>query len=102
MLLGDATSSITGGAGAACGTACNTNSIGQVFKNLADTLTFVVGAVSVIMVIIGGLRYVISRGDAKAVTDAKNTILYAVIGVGVSVVAYAVVQFVTSSLAKAK
>lgn len=98
MFLADASSNITSGAGKACGGFCNTNTINVVFGNAANTLTFIVGAVSVIMVIIGGLRYTISNGDSKAVGDAKNTILYALIGVGVSVAAYAVIRFVSGAI----
>ncbi|MDO8336592.1 MAG: pilin [Candidatus Saccharibacteria bacterium] len=69
-----------------------------VFAVVANILLFLVGAVAVIMLIIGGLRYVTSNGDQNAVTGAKNTILYAIIGIVVAFLAYAGVQFVTSSL----
>ena len=97
-LLADASSTITGGAGAACAGSCNLISIGQAFKNLANTLIFVVGAVAVVMIIVGGLRYVISRGDPKNVTEAKNLLLYAVIGLGVAFAAYAIVKYVGTAL----
>jgi len=74
---------------------------GGVFTSVANTLTFVVGAVSVIYLIIGGFRYVTSGGDSKAVTAAKDTILYAIIGVVVAIVAFGVVNFVVNSLAQA-
>ena len=54
------------------------------------------GAVSVIMIIIGGFRYVTSQGDQTQMQSAKNTILYAVIGVVVSIAAYAIVSFVVA------
>jgi hypothetical protein len=50
------------------------------------------------MLIIGGVRYVLSNGDQGAVTNAKNTILYAIIGIVVAFLAYAAVNFVTSQL----
>ncbi|MFI5240324.1 MAG: hypothetical protein ACHQUB_01270 [Candidatus Saccharimonadia bacterium] len=68
------------------------------FKKVADTLIYVVGAISVLMVIIGGLRYVLSGGDSTGVKNAKDTILYALIGVGVALVSYAIVNFVVSRL----
>ncbi len=49
------------------------------------------------MLIIGGIRYTISGGDSTAVTSAKNTILYAVIGIIVALLAYAIVNFVLDS-----
>jgi hypothetical protein len=46
------------------------------------------------MIIVGGLRYVLSAGDPKNTQAAKDTILYAVIGVVVALLAYAIVNFV--------
>jgi len=60
----------------------------------------VIGAVSVVMLIIGGVRYTISQGDSSAVTSAKNTILYSVIGLVVAILAYAAVNFVIGSFVK--
>ena len=100
--LGSATSNITAGANQACsGGACNNNvNLAHIFGNIANFLTILVGAISVIMIIVGGLRYVISNGDQKNVTAAKDTILYAIIGVIVAIVAFAAVQFVTTTIGK--
>jgi hypothetical protein len=67
------------------------------FRTITNVLLFLIGAISVIMLIIGGLRYVVSGGDSTAVQNAKNTILYAIVGVIVSILAYAAVSFVISS-----
>ncbi|MBR0403057.1 hypothetical protein IJI55_00690 [Candidatus Saccharibacteria bacterium] len=69
-----------------------------VFTNITNTILYVVGVVSVIMLIYGGLRYVISGGDSKKVTDAKNTILYAIIGLIISILSFAIVNFVLNSI----
>ena len=74
---------------------------GGIFRTITNVLLFLIGAVSVIMLIIGGIRYTISGGDSTAVTSAKNTILYAVIGIIVALLAYAVVNFVLSSFSEA-
>jgi hypothetical protein len=63
-------------------------------ETVVNILLFIIGAVSVIMLVIGGFRYVLSGGDQNAVTSAKNTILYAIIGVVVALLAYAIVNFV--------
>lgn len=68
-----------------------------VFKIITNVLLFVIGAISVIMLIIGGIRYVVSGGDSTAVQNAKNTILYAIVGVVVAILAYAAVNFVIGS-----
>lgn len=67
-----------------------------VFKQVTNTILYIVGIVAVIMLIIGGIRYVISGGDSKKVTDAKNTILYAIIGLVIALLAFAIVNFVVS------
>ncbi|MDO5480855.1 MAG: hypothetical protein Q4F60_00695 [Candidatus Saccharibacteria bacterium] len=53
-----------------------------------------IGVVSVIVLIYGGFRYIISSGDAKKVTDAKNTILYAIVGLIIALLSYAIINFV--------
>lgn len=63
-------------------------------KQVGNILLFIVGAASVIIIIIGGLRYVTSAGDSNAVNGAKNTILYAVVGLVVASMAYAIVNFI--------
>lgn len=99
--MADASDIIGQSAQNACGTACNTNlSVTNIIANIANVLVFIVGSLSVIMIIIGGLRYTMSQGDQSAVSKAKNTILYAVIGVVVSIIAFAIIQFVTNVLTK--
>ena len=68
-----------------------------VFSKISSVLLFIVGAIAVIMIVIGGLRYVISGGDASQVQAAKNTILYALVGVIIAILAYAAVNFVVNS-----
>ncbi len=63
-------------------------------QQLTDVLIFLVGAIAVVMIIVGGLRYVTSSGDQNSLSGAKNTILYAVIGLIVAFMAYAIVHFV--------
>jgi hypothetical protein len=70
---------------------------GGIFRTITNVLLFLIGAISVIMLIIGGIRYVVSGGDSTAVANAKNTILYAIVGVVVAILAYAVVNFVIGS-----
>ncbi len=62
--------------------------------NIVNILLVVVGMAAVIAIIIGGLRYILSQGNEKSIEGAKSTILYAVIGLVVAVLAYAIVNFV--------
>jgi hypothetical protein len=91
--------SITDGASAAHGVNQPTDLFGETgtFRTITNVMLYLVGAISVIMLIIGGIRYVVSGGDSTAVQGAKNTILYAIVGIVVSILAYAVVSFVISS-----
>lgn len=70
---------------------------GGIFRTITNVMLFVIGAISVIMLIVGGIRYVVSGGDSTKVQEAKNTILYAIVGVVVAILAYAVVNFVIQS-----
>ncbi len=69
-----------------------------VFKQVTNTILYIVGIIAVIMLIIGGIKYVVSGGDSKKVTDAKNTVLYAIIGLVIAFLAFAIVNFVSSAL----
>jgi hypothetical protein len=90
---------VQGGADSARGDDQTTELFGQtgIFRTITNVLLFILGAISVIMIIIGGLRYVVSGGNSTAVTAAKNTILYAIVGVIVALLAYAIVNFVLDS-----
>jgi len=83
--------------GGAC-TPADSRNIGSILTSIVNILLFLVGAVSVIMIVLGGFRYVISAGDQNAVTAAKNTILYAVIGLVVAFLGSAAVNFIVSNL----
>lgn len=69
-----------------------------IFTTITNTMLFMIGALSVIMLIFGGMRYVISGGNATAITAAKNTILYAIVGLVVALLAYAAINFVLTTL----
>ena len=90
---------ISDGASSARGAQQPTDLFGNsgVFSEISSVLLFIVGAVAVIMIVIGGLRYVVYGGDASQVQAAKNTILYALVGIIVAILAYAAVNFVIGS-----
>jgi hypothetical protein len=71
---------------------------GGVFQIVVNVLLFLIGAIAVIMLIYGGIRYTISGGDSKNVTAAKDTILYSIVGIIVAVLAFAIVNFVINGL----
>lgn len=75
-------------------------SFGTIIKNIINILSIVVGAVAVIMIIIGGFRYVISGGDSNGITGAKNTIMYAIVGLVIVLFAQIIVRFVLTNSVK--
>lgn len=68
--------------------------INKTIKTVIDIFSVVVGVIAVIMIMVGGLKYITSSGDSNNVNGAKNTILYAVIGLVVVALAQIVVRFV--------
>ncbi len=65
-----------------------------IITSVTNTLLFIVGALAVIMIIWGGIRYAVSGGNASAVTAAKNTILYALVGLIIAFLSFAAVNWV--------
>lgn len=80
---------------------CNlaaTDTADKYAKKVIQTVLSVLGVVAVIMIIIGGIMYIISTGDAAKVHRAKNIILYSIIGLIVSLLAYAIVGLVVDNI----
>lgn len=75
------------------------DSFGFLAKRIINIFSVVVGAVSVIMIIVGGFRYIISGGDSTGVTGAKNTIMYAIIGLIIVLFAQVIIRFVLTNVA---
>ncbi len=73
-------------------------SVTDLANTIIDIFSLIVGIVSVIMIIIAGLRYITSGGEAQNVTNAKNTILYAIVGLVIVIFAQTIVKFVITKL----
>jgi hypothetical protein len=71
-----------------------TDKINALIADIINIFSLVVGVVSVIMIIIGGFRYITSGGDSSNVSAAKNTILYAIIGLVIVALAQTIVRFI--------
>lgn len=81
---------------------CNNKSDGEgkvngIIGSIVQVLLTAVGVISVIMIVIGGIMFATSSGDAQKTAKARNTILYAVIGLVVSIFAAAIVNFAFSN-----
>ncbi len=73
-----------------------TSRINDLIRQAINIFSVIVGVVAVIMIILGGFRYITSGGDSTKVGSAKNTILYALIGLIIVALAQIVVRFVLS------
>ena len=71
---------------------------GGIVTTVINVMLFVIGILCVVMIIFGGIRYTTSTGDKGRVDSAKNTIIYAVVGLIVAMVAYALVNWVFTAL----
>lgn len=74
------------------------NKLNGILKTVIDILLLIVGLVAVLFIVIGGMRYVFSAGDAAAAKSAKNTIIYALIGLLLAILSYGIINFVLSRL----
>lgn len=78
------------------GTGDPTDNVEGTIQSIVNLISVIIGIVAVIMIIIGGLRYVTSGGDSGKVSNAKNTIIYAIVGLIVVALAQVIVKFVIS------
>lgn len=69
-----------------------------VFTRISNIALYVIGAIAVIMLVYGGLRFITSGGDSKKVTDAKNTVLYSLLGLAIAFLSYAIINFVLNAI----
>jgi hypothetical protein len=72
--------------------------VNTIIKTVINIFSLVVGVIAVIMIIIGGLKYITSGGDSGNVTGAKNTILYAIIGLVIVALSQIIVRFVLAKV----
>lgn len=95
-----AQSAIQQGVDAARGDGVPTTLLGDtgIITTIINILLFIAGALAVIMLIFGGLRYTVSGGNSSSVTAAKNTILYAIVGLIIAFLAFAAVNWVLGAI----
>lgn len=90
------------GIGSVDGGGCNADDGGTTIASIVATalnILSVAGAViAVIMIIVGGIRFITSNGDSGSVSTAKNTIIYAVVGLAIIAMSQLIVRFVASRL----
>lgn len=85
----------------AAGDACNQGtgpSVAGIIRTVVSILSIVVGIIAVIMIIVSGLKYITSGGDASSVSGAKNTLIYALVGLFVAGSAQFIVNYVMANV----
>lgn len=83
-----------------CGTESPDEAVDNIISTVINVFSLVVGVISVVMIIVGGLKYITSGGDSGNVSGAKNTILYAIIGLVVVALAQVIVRFVLGQVSE--
>lgn len=68
-----------------------------ILLDITNILDYAVGAASIIMIIVGSIRYIISNGDSNKITAAKSTIIYSLVGIAVAVAARALIVYLINS-----
>lgn len=91
-----------GGSGRAATDPCedtdnaNADGLNDLIATLINIFSIIIGIIAVIMILIGGLKFITSSGDSNKITSAKQTIIYAVIGLIIVALAQFFVRFILS------
>jgi Trk-type K+ transport system membrane component len=80
--------------GSDCGGATGANTLNNIIKAVLQILTWIAGIAAVIMVVLAGLKYITSGGDSSGVASAKNSLIYALVGLVIVAIAQSLVIFV--------
>ncbi len=74
------------------------NSIVDILNRVRDMLMLVIGSASLVMLTVGGIRYVAAGGDKDGISGAKLTVKHALFGLGVAILAPVIIQVVKTVL----
>lgn len=77
---------------------CSSRGLNSTIQLIINMIIFAIGLIAVVMVIVGGIQYSTSQGDSGKVKKAKDTILYGIVGLVIAILAFAIVNFVLSSI----
>ncbi len=83
---------------AACQDLSKQDGLSNILKNATNIVLFIAGALAVIMIIYGSIRFMTAHGNEKQVESARLIVTYSVIGLIIALLAYALVNFVLSNL----
>lgn len=69
-----------------------------IITRITTLIAMATGVAAVIVIIISGIRIIISSGDSNTITSSRTAILYAVVGLVVAIAAQSIVVFVLNKL----
>ena len=98
LLTSDASAQVTSGINAATTGEMRGKSVDNTVGSIVNVLLWVVGILAVTMIVWSGFKYITSAGDTSKVTSAKSTLIYAVVGLIIAILAYAIVTFVRNQV----
>ncbi len=84
-----------------CDTGSGDGGLGKLVSNVISILSIIVGVVAVIMIIVGAFKYITSGGESSNTAGAKNTIVYALVGLVIAALAQVLIHFVLTQAGKA-
>ncbi|HVV66482.1 MAG TPA: pilin [Candidatus Saccharimonadales bacterium] len=76
---------------------CNGSGFTNVLSTIVSIISYIAGIVAIVMVIVAGVKYMTSAGDSNKASSAKSTLIYALIGLAIAVLAQVIVQFVINT-----
>lgn len=92
MALSTASGACTGNDSAPC--KATGDDIATLLGSVISLLLFIAGSAAVLVIVVGGIRYITSDGDPGAASKAKNTIIFALVGLVIAIMSYSIVNFV--------
>jgi hypothetical protein len=93
----DSKSQVLQGIGETNNSDCSGSGVTDLIRSIINILSIIVGIAAVIVIIISGLKYITSSGDSGKVSSAKNTLIYALIGLVIAALAQFLVHFVLTA-----
>jgi len=79
----------------------NGQSVDKILTLVVNVFSVLVGFIAVVMIIVGGVKYITSGGDSGNISGAKNTIIFALVGLVIVALAQVIVHFVLQKVATA-
>ena len=81
-----------------CSTPAGSPTVNSVINTVINIISAFVGVVAIIMIVFAGFRYVTSGGDSSKISSAKNTLIYAIVGIVVAALAQVIVRYVVTQV----